>query len=428
MSTSTNTPVLDDAPFSTTNFKIKTELEEHMLEETECLFLQDTEEVDCRCGMNCNNLCTGLHVNEDNDPLRLDTNCTSEELMIVKHEDCDRIIKEESEMDCNKLYTSSLPLKNEDDPLDIDSNCNNIELVLVKNEDCYNIEQENSDDCVKITDDPVLKNVECNIDISKCMICNKRNKGDDHICDHVIMYKLINNNEIIYNNKMLQFKDETQNMNDNSVKCKVIQHNEQHVSDSRKYKCKYCEKTFKWRSNLTYHNNFHTGKKSYTCMFCHKSFNQSSDLKRHVFIHTGEKKFSCDICQKSFNDSGNLKRHRSVHIKGNKYTCNICLKSFNQGGSLKTHLFTHTGEEKYVCNFCEKPFNRSGSLKRHISVHTGEKRFTCNVCLKSFNQSCHLKIHLTIHSREKKFTCNFCQKSFNRKDGLKRHIVSHRNE
>ncbi|XP_012873942.1 PREDICTED: LOW QUALITY PROTEIN: zinc finger protein 782-like [Dipodomys ordii] len=61
------------------------------------------------------------------------------------------------------------------------------------------------------------------------------------------------------------------------------------------YKCDSCEKTFKTRSGLKWHQRNHTGDKPFKCNECRKSFIFKSNLILHQRTHTGEKPFICGV-------------------------------------------------------------------------------------------------------------------------------------
>eukprot|EP00466_Bigelowiella_natans_P013681 jgi/Bigna1/90143/estExt_fgenesh1_pg.C_630066 len=60
--------------------------------------------------------------------------------------------------------------------------------------------------------------------------------------------------------------------------------------------------------------------KKYRCLYCKKEFKQKSNIEAHVRVHTGARLFNCSVCNKSFSQKSNLNRHfeSSSHMKNEK--------------------------------------------------------------------------------------------------------------
>lgn len=83
--------------------------------------------------------------------------------------------------------------------------------------------------------------------------------------------------------------------------------------DDKIYQCSECDKSFKCKYRLKYHemNHFH---KAYECPMCSKRFALPSRLAQHLSIHDDNTPiFACEICNKSFKNKYRLKYHVSTH-------------------------------------------------------------------------------------------------------------------
>lgn len=174
-------------------------------------------------------------------------------------------------------------------------------------------------------------------------------------------------------------------------------HDDQLNSESNKFICSICGKTFKHSRYLKSHEKIHSGIKAYKCDICLISFSHLSYLKSHQRTHSGEKPFECKTegCGKSFTFYSGLKQHiLNVHTAdNNKFICDFCQKGFPTKSRCIEHVRTHTGEKPLICEVCDKGFNSHGILNIHKRTHTGERPFQCKVCGKSFIKNYGLTQH-----------------------------------
>ncbi len=192
--------------------------------------------------------------------------------------------------------------------------------------------------------------------------------------------------------------------------------------DTKRHKCKYCEKHFERPSDLRRHHRIHSGDKPFTCDVCEKSFCQSGNLIVHKRIHSGDKPYDCNACSKKFSQRWSLIRHKRTHTGETPYACRTCGKAFSNPYHLLCHTRTHTGLKPYKCPTCGKTFSQCGGLIAHKRTHTGEKLFKCDICRKEYSQASGLQKHKKRHHC---FSCGICNQQFSKVSILMKHRITH---
>lgn len=118
-----------------------------------------------------------------------------------------------------------------------------------------------------------------------------------------------------------------------------------HIRDIHQkiHKCEFCEQEFKTSLDLTMHIKIHTEKRPYECTFqgCGRKFFTYNDLRGHKKIHE-EKKYKCEYCNMTFRCSFQLFKHNiSIH----NY-CNKCLTNFQNKEDALRHKKEYHSEKR----------------------------------------------------------------------------------
>ncbi|XP_052042857.1 zinc finger protein 445 isoform X2 [Apodemus sylvaticus] len=202
-------------------------------------------------------------------------------------------------------------------------------------------------------------------------------------------------------------------------------------SQGNMFKCRVCEKAFKWRSNCIRHEKIHTGVKPYKCSCCEKTFQHLSAYRLHQETHTKQKHESSKY-KNALTCSLDVSHHLTDQDEERHLHCNQCGKNFSCKSYALEHQRIHTQEKPYKCPRCRKTFRWKSNFSRHMKLHHKEKRqedfkqnytqsqvistvektFPCQNCGKTFTQKKSLIEHQRIHTGEKPYQCNGCGKTF----------------
>ncbi|KAK3915489.1 Zinc finger and SCAN domain-containing protein 10 [Frankliniella fusca] len=122
--------------------------------------------------------------------------------------------------------------------------------------------------------------------------------------------------------------------------------------------CPQCEKTYRWRRNLTRHLNFECGKEPrFRCPSCSRGFSQKTSLKRR----------------------GRGRGRRKPVAEPGSYPCERCGKEYGYRKNMLQHLRYECGmEPQFRCPQCIRRFRRNSHLRSHIfSKHPPEVVMEC---------------------------------------------------
>ena len=224
----------------------------------------------------------------------------------------------------------------------------------------------------------------------------------------------------------------------------------------RNFKCRYCEKSYRFKNEWEVHEQIHAGIK-YPCEKenCGKLFNTKKNLEKHIEVVHDKVRAKCDLCDEDFPTTQSCKQHKAdVHGFDAPFACTQCDKRFVLVGLLNQHtrlghskrarkrrvvhgcqpkedkpvadtVEQEDGSKKYLCRHpgCSASFPSYAGLVRHDKIAHKGRRVPCDECEKSFTDSATLKIHMAReHGLEKPFHCSECDQSFVLKSLLNTHM------
>lgn len=171
------------------------------------------------------------------------------------------------------------------------------------------------------------------------------------------------------------------------------------------YVCIPCGKGFPSSEELNAHVETHTEEELYIKEeeddgYPKEDEAEAEDLSSQtVQVHgTESRRFCCTVCNKSYKDPATLRQHEKTHWLTRPFPCNICGKMFTQRGTMTRHMRSHLGLKPFACEECGMRFTRQYRLTEHMRVHSGEKPYECQLCGGKFTQQRNLISHLRMHT------------------------------
>ncbi|XP_050676713.1 zinc finger protein 808-like isoform X2 [Leptidea sinapis] len=180
------------------------------------------------------------------------------------------------------------------------------------------------------------------IPIPRCNVCgqvfnseNKLSKHQENVC---------HNAEIVKKYSVLEEKGKKKYAcNMCPLKLDTCLSIIRHVSrvHSEFVSCALCKVKI-MRTHIAAHKEKEHGMKSPACGVCGRVFNSKSKMEKHQQVaHMGESNYKCPHCPKSFRWKTNLTYHLNIHLGIKNYACDRCDAKFVQPNSLNYHMKKH---------------------------------------------------------------------------------------
>ena len=146
-------------------------------------------------------------------------------------------------------------------------------------------------------------------------------------------------------------------------------HNKEAHTVIKHHELQQCELCKKRIGNMKEHMKCHSAVEAgaFQCNECgHKSANYNN-LRMHLRVHSDAKMFKCKECEKSFKWQSSLSHHEvAAHSKvAPLFLCEECSHPFKGKSNLAKHMFTHKTEKPHTCEKCGKGWIRLDFLKNH---------------------------------------------------------------
>ncbi|KAK3104417.1 hypothetical protein FSP39_001651, partial [Pinctada imbricata] len=148
-------------------------------------------------------------------------------------------------------------------------------------------------------------------------------------------------------------------------KMNLMTHTKDHPLEGmdRLHQCSSCSLTFRFKMNLVRHQQIHEKedvrkqkKIDKLKMKNEKPLNYSGDP---------EKPFGCSECNMKFRYKTNLTKHENIHAEMRPCICPSCGKSFPTSTVLKKHMHVHT---KVQCKNCDSVFGHVLTYRKHVRI------------------------------------------------------------
>ena len=174
----------------------------------------------------------------------------------------------------------------------------------------------------------------------------------------------------------------------------------------------------------------------YQCNRCEKTFQTKAAMKKHQKITHGEvTSVRCDICGKDYSGTSARNKHiKVVHNQGDVLAhCKVCKKPFYQKSTLRDHLKNYCEAKPFPCIFpgCKVKVKNNKSLKVHMRIHTvsvinnSTKEVSCPTCGEEFsNKGNYTRHHKTVHLNRSDFRCQICDYKAKAQVTLDNHLES----
>ena len=178
--------------------------------------------------------------------------------------------------------------------------------------------------------------------------------------------------------------------------------------EERRYKCDFCDATFRQNIALILHELDHGPQMTHQCMICDKVFKRRFTCELHMRTnHSGAQKiltnFHCGAGSKLFNTETDCTDHMKncSDEQNQEHECTECGAVFLQESWLDEHRLTHSKNTGFKCRMCNDGFETADNLEHHTQTEHSMS-FQCDKSNKSFIQKTSLVLHRRNHVLEER--------------------------